>query len=136
MQITTSKNDQYINLCIIDDGIGISGSFKEASIPYNNDCEAIFEAVNGKTTDKEKYKLHGRGLNSSARITTLGFEGEMLIGCGKGVCLINSNGIKTCENKYEINGTFIILRIPNRKIDNIYEYLKYEKINRIREVEK
>ena len=105
-------------------------------IDYENDCEAIFEAVNGKTTDKEKYKLHGRGLNSSARVTTLGFNGEMLIASGTGICLINSEGIQTCKNKYKINGTFIILKIVNKKIDNIYDYSKYEKINKIEGVEK
>lgn len=136
IQINTSNNSQNIELCIIDDGIGISGSFNDASIDYENDCEAIFEAVNGKTTDKEKYKLHGRGLNSSARVTTLGFNGEMLIASGTGICLINSEGIQTCKNKYKINGTFIILKIVNKKIDNIYDYLKYEKINKIEGVEK
>ncbi|WP_298522864.1 ATP-binding protein [uncultured Methanobrevibacter sp.] len=135
IQINTTENNQIIELCIIDDGIGIPGSFKEDSIKFEDDCNAIFEALNGKTTDKEKYKLHGRGLNSSARITTLGFEGEMLIASGKGICLINSDGIETCKNRYEIAGTFIILKIPNKKIENIYNYLKYEKINKIQGVE-
>ena len=135
VQINLPDNGQTIELCIIDDGIGIPGSFKDASIEFKDDCSAIFEAVNGKTTDKEKYKLHGRGLNSSARITTLGFKGEMLIASGKGICLIDSEGIETCKNRYEITGTFIILKMPNKKIDNIYNYLKYEKINRIQGVE-
>ena len=101
---------------------------------FKNDSEAIFEAINGKTTDKEKYNLHGRGLNSTARITTLGFDGEMLIASKSGFCIITKNGAKTYENKNQINGTFIILRLSNKKIDNIYDYLKYEKINKINEV--
>lgn len=34
LQINTSKNNEKIDICIIDDGIGISGSFKEASLDY------------------------------------------------------------------------------------------------------
>lgn len=128
-------NDYNIDICIIDDGIGIPGSFKEASFDFENDCESIYGAINGETTDKEKYNLHGRGLNSSARITTLGFDGEMLIASGNGICTINKNGAKTYLNENKIKGTFIIIRIDNKKIDNIYGYLKHEKINRITEVE-
>lgn len=84
--------DDYINIGIFDDGIGIPGSFEENLIEYENDSEAIFESINGKTTDKEKYNLHGRGLNTSARITTLGFDGEMLISSGYGICDISSKG--------------------------------------------
>lgn len=58
----------------------------------------------------------------------------MLIASGNGICLINKKGAKTYDNKNKINGTFIILRINNKKIENIYEYLKYEKINKITEV--
>lgn len=134
IQFNIKNNERIIEIYILDDGIGIPGSFKDASFNYYNDNEALFDAINGKTTDKEKYNLHGRGLNSSARITTLGFDGEMLIASGNGICLINKKGAKTYDNKNKINGTFIILRINNKKIENIYEYLKYEKINKITEV--
>lgn len=58
----------------------------------------------------------------------------MLIGSGEGICIITSNGIQTYRNMHKINGTFLILRINNKKIENIYEYLKYGKINKIQEV--
>ena len=89
------KNEGMIDIYIFDDGIGIPGSFKDASFNYKQDSEAIYDAINGKTTDKEKYNLHGRGLNSSARVTTLGFDGEMLIASGNGICFINK---KRCTN--------------------------------------
>lgn len=119
----------------MDDGIGIPGSFREASIDFYDDSEAIFEAINGKTTDKEKYNFHGRGLNSTARITTLGFKGEMIVFSGNGICIITKDGIKTCENYKFVNGTLILLKIPITKIDNLYNYLKHEKINKIKEVD-
>lgn len=133
LQIKKEDNNKNINICIFDNGIGIPNSFKENLINFPNDCEALYESINGKTTDKEKYNLHGRGLNSAGRITALGFEGEMLIASGKGICTITKEGAKTYFNHNPIYGTFIILRIPYKKIDNIYEYLKYKKINRITE---
>ncbi|WP_295610796.1 ATP-binding protein [uncultured Methanobrevibacter sp.] len=123
------NNDENITILIHDDGIGIPKSFKDAKIKCSNDGKAIFYAVNGKTTDKEKFNLHGRGLNSTARITTLGFEGKMIISSGNGTCKITKNGINIIQNKTFIDGTFILLRINNKKIDNLYEYLKFEKIN-------
>lgn len=128
-------NNENLNIIIYDDGIGIPGSFKEANLHFDDDGKAIFEALNGKTTDKEKYNLHGRGLNSTARITTLGFEGQMIISSGNGLCLVTKSGINIQENENKLNGTFILLQINNKKIDNIYKYLKYEIINTINEVE-
>lgn len=123
-------NYETLDITIYDDGIGIPQSFKEANLEYNGDSESIFEAVNGKTSDKEKYNLHGRGLNSTARITTLGFEGKMFIFSGTGACLITKDGIKLLENKESVPGTFILLQINNKKVDNIYNYLKYEVIHK------
>lgn len=133
LQIHCLPDNQNICICIYDNGIGIPGSFKEANIESINDFEAIYDAINGKTTDKEKYELHGRGLNSTVRITTLGFNGEILIASGKGICMITENGAKTYSNKNTIKGTKVILKIPNKKVDNIYEYLKHENINKIKE---
>ncbi|WP_405306291.1 ATP-binding protein [Methanobrevibacter sp.] len=126
-------NKENIDICIFDNGIGIPGSFKEASMESDNDCEAIYDAINGKTTDKEKFVIHGMGLNTTSRLTTLGFDGEVLIASGSGVCEITKEGAKPYLNSHEITGTFVILRIKNKKIDNIYDYLKYETINKISE---
>ena len=134
IELDICENEENINICIIDDGIGIPGSFREVSINFENDCNAIYGAINGETSDKEKFHLHGRGLNSTVRITTLGFGGEILIASGNGICIIKKEGAKTFLNDNRINGTFIILKIPNKKIDDIYKYLRYCKINKITEV--
>lgn len=52
LQLIFHDESQNIEICIFDNGIGIPESFKEASMDSENDCEAIFEAINGKTTDK------------------------------------------------------------------------------------
>lgn len=132
-QIITDNNAKNIDICIFDNGIGIPESFKSASMSSVDDCEAIYEAINGKTSDKEKYNLRGRGLNSSARLITLGFNGEMLIASGNGVCAITEDGARTYLNQNYIKGTFVIMQIENKKVDNIYNYLKFEHINKLKE---
>ncbi len=129
-------NVKTIDICMIDDGISIPGSFEEAGISFNNDSESIYEAINGKTTDKEKAELHGRGLNTSANIISLGFGGEMLVASRNGVCTINKRGVRTWDkNMPFIDGTFITLRINTNKINNIYEYIKRREINKNEKME-
>ncbi|MBE6500392.1 MAG: hypothetical protein E7Z80_07625 [Methanobrevibacter thaueri] len=114
-----------IDICIIDDGISIPGSFEQEGIDFIDDSEAIYDAINGKTADKEKYALHGRGLNTTANITSLGFGEEMLIASRNGVCTVNKRGVRTWKkNMPYIDGTFVTLRINTNKIKNIYEYIK------------
>ena len=100
-----------IDICVIDDGIIIPGSFEQWGMDFSNDSEAIYDAINGRTTDKEKYNLHGRGLNTSANITSLGFGEEMLIASRNGVCTVNKRGVRTWnKNMPFIDGTFVTLR--------------------------
>lgn len=113
-----------IDICLIDDGITIPGSFEANCMDFVDDCEAIYEAINGRTSDKEKDNLHGRGLNTAANITSYGFRGEMLIASRNGVCTVNKRGIKTWKHNMPcIDGTFVTLRINTNKI-NIYNYLE------------
>ena len=44
-----NESDEDINICIFDNGIGIPKSFEDASIPSENDREALFDSINGKT---------------------------------------------------------------------------------------
>lgn len=120
-----------IDICIIDDGISIPGSFEEKGIYFINDSEAIYGAINGKTTDKEKAQLHGRGLNTAANITSLGFGEEMLVASRNGVCTVNKKGIRTWNKNIPfIDGTFVTLRINTNKIKNIYKYIKRTEFDR------
>ena len=128
-----------IDICIIDDGISIPGSFEESNIKVINDSETIFEAINGETTDKEKYALHGRGLNTSVSITTLGYGEEMLIASRNGTCTITKEGVKLWDDLSFIEGTFVTLRVNTNKIKNIHNYTKrrlVKKLNDCDEVKK
>ena len=43
----------------------------------------------------------------------------MLIASGKGICIINEHGAETYLNKNKMQGIFIVMRINNKKIDNL-----------------
>ena len=120
-----------VDVCIIDDGISISGSLENAGILFNDDSEAIFNALNGASSDKEKDELHGRGLNTSATLTSLAFDEEMLVSSRNGVCTINKNGVKLWkENMPYTQGTFISLRVNTNKIEDISNFTKRRIINK------
>ncbi len=121
-----------IDICIIDDGIFIPGSFEESNIKVINDSETIFEAINGETTDKEKYALHGRGLNTSVSITTLGYGEEMLIASRDGTCTITKEGVKLWDDLSFIEGTFVTLRANTNKIKNIHNYTKRRLVKKLK----
>ena len=55
IQINYYRTIQNFDICIIYDSIGIPGSFSESAINYEQDDERIYNAINGKTTDKEKF---------------------------------------------------------------------------------
>ena len=112
------------DVCIIDDGISIPGSLEKHGIHYDWDSEAIFWAINGTSSDKEDYGLHGRGLNTSATITSVAFGEERLVSSRNGACTINKNRIKLYNNVPYIQGTFISLRVNTNKIKNIHDYTK------------
>lgn len=117
-------NVQLADVCIIDDGISIPGSLEETGEFFDEDAEAIFNAINCTSSDKEDYGLHGRGLNTSAAIASLGFREEMLISSRDGTCIIDEKGITLYKNVPYIQGTFISLRVNTNKIRNIHEYTK------------
>ena len=124
-------NANKLDICIIDDGITIPGSFEDADIKFINDSEAIFEAINGQTSDKEDYQLHGRGLNTTASITSLGFGGEMLIASRNGVCTVYPRGVKLWNNGMPIiDGTFVTLRVNTNTKSNI-NYAKRREFEKI-----
>ena len=118
-------NINKVDVCIIDDGVTIPGSLEEVGNYYEDDSDAIFNAINGATSDKEKYELHGRGLNTSVSIASLGFGEEVLIGSRRGFCTINKRGVRLWNKGLPlIEGTFISLRINTNKIKDITNYTR------------
>jgi hypothetical protein len=105
----------FTDVCFMDDGIGIPKSLKNSDYFFESDERYIFEALNGLSSDINKDKLRGSGLNSSLRVVSEAFGGEMLIASGTGLIHKNKNGIRIekLEN-VTIYGTLISLRIMEK----------------------
>lgn len=70
----TFPNVGIADICFMDNGLGISGSFKAAGYSFKNDCTAILEAINGHSS-KGKYDAsfqRGFGLNNTINLITNG----------------------------------------------------------------
>ena len=67
-----------VEICLLDDGIGFSGSYNKAKIPIKDDIEAIDKAVKGISSKKDVGQ--GYGINRSIYlITESDLKGEFLI---------------------------------------------------------
>ncbi|MDR3291503.1 MAG: hypothetical protein LBT10_05060 [Methanobrevibacter sp.] len=136
-------NIKVIDACLIDDGVSIPGNFESAGFEFEDDAEAILESINGKSTrvDDESIdgiyeeNISGRGLNSTTQLVTLGFDEDMLIASRKGLCYINSKGANlfNIDEKF-IKGTYVSIRINERKLENFYECMGYKKIKKNRKL--
>ena len=127
----TILDENIVEICIIDNGISIPKRLSGNNLSFFNDSEAIFKAINGATSDKEKEKLKGRGLNTCANIISFGFEEELLIASRNGLVTVNKYGVKCMDDMDSfLEGTLICLRINTKKF-NIYNYLKHIEFKRL-----
>ena len=117
-------NDTY-DFIVIDNGISIKNSFKNANYSFDSDCDALIKAVNGLSTKNDLgYIERGTGLNNTANIVVNGFNGEFLLISGNALLYINSDGpIVQKIPKTVSNGTTIYLRVNLTSKINMYNYL-------------
>ena len=113
---------KFLDICLVDTGVSIPGSFRNHSITFTNDTSAIIKALNGVSVSKEK--LRGAGMRTFVKMATSGLGGEAVIISGKGLIYANRKStipynIRTVEWK----GTIIGLRIPSR--EGSLDYTKY-----------
>jgi len=127
-QYPRSKN-KTTDICLIDDGISIPGNFEKEEFGFENDAEAILDAINGLSTKTEEGKYRGTGLNTATQISTLAYDEEILIASRKGVCHVKNNGAQlyTMRDNH-LNGTFVSIRINNRSIEKLNKYYSKKKI--------
>ena len=111
--------------CFMDNGISIPGSFKNSNITFENDCDAIIQSINSKSTKEcGGYIERGTGLNTVTNMVTRGGNGNVLIASGEGVVELTKNNIVTKQiPKNYIKGTLVSIRIKSDKAINIYDYL-------------
>ena len=110
----------------MDNGVSIPGSFVNSNFSFKNDCDAIIQAINGKSTKEgEDYVGRGTGLNSIVTLVVEGNNGSFLIASRKGVIEIEKNRINSREIPEDyIKGTLINFRLKSNNPIDFYENIK------------
>jgi len=109
--------EQFLDVCIIDTGKTILGSYKDNKVAgINNDFEAIEMAMKGVSTkDKER----GFGMRTSKKLIEEGLKGKFVLISGS--AMLFNNELIEFPVKWE--GTILALRIP-QNIEN-FKYSTY-----------
>lgn len=120
-----------INLCIIDNGISIAGSF-QSSPKYDdkllgNEGEILNMALSHcSTKNLPDQENRGFGLPTTKKMLAEGMKGSFLIVSGNAFHRHDPHGQQTVELQQGLgwDGTFVLLKIPVSLPDN-FNYLNY-----------
>lgn len=113
----------YVDLCIADEGITLTGSFKKAGIEVSSDVEAM-QAANKGVSSKNlpDAENRGYGIYTTKNMLITGLNGQYMMMSGSALYLKD----KQFDNIIELpgglkwNGTVIALRIPYQNKDFVY----------------
>ena len=125
----SKKYQNMMDIVFIDDGISIPESLNRTGYCFKNDCEAIYNAINGKSEDIYNDDLRGSGLNSTINLINKGNGGSVLIASRNGLFHIDEYGKKFKELKDNyIQGTLVSMRLNKCIVKDFYDYMRYMKI--------
>ena len=112
---------EYFDLCILDVGKGIFGSYKDKGFDeIKTNQQAIQNAISGNST-KEYNTERGYGLTTTIKITKEGFEGDYILISGD--MLFFNDRILQIPISWQ--GTIVAFRLnKNRPNLNLYNYLE------------
>lgn len=121
------KSKGYVDICILDDGISIKGSYDASNIAKKpkNDTEAIELAISGVSTKKDNGRGTGLPSTKNLIINSL-LHGKFLLLSGNSGYYENKKNTRRFMIESYWKGTIILLRLYKikRKI-NIYSYIDY-----------
>ena len=107
------KTKGYADICFLDNGITIKGSYDDKDIKTSNDAKAIMLALSGKSTKKGD---RGFGLWTTEKLVTeSSLNGEFLVLSGKSGYYRNRNKRILFNLNCYWQGTIILLRINKTK---------------------
>lgn len=113
------KSKNYVDICFLDNGISIRGSYTRKEIKTTSDAGAIKLALKGKSTKVPEIE-RGYGLWTTRRLITESLlKGEFLILSGRGGYYKSREKELLFNLKCYWKGTIVLLRInrTKRKID-------------------
>lgn len=104
----------FLDVCILDTGKSILGSYKSFDVPnINNDVEALTQAVNGNST-KQRTETRGYGIDTSRQMLVDGLKGKYFLFSGSAFYIFTNEleQITPLGGTYRWKGTMLALRIP------------------------
>ena len=117
-------HDKRVDICVMDDGLSIPGSFEKSNIPFEDDCHAISLAVSGRSTAKDededpRYR-RGAGLLTTLRLVIEENGGEALIVSRRGLLYIKN------KNKYEyiFKGTLVAVKLKRNLVEHYHDVIE------------
>ncbi len=115
----------HIDIGILDNGITIPGAYEKNKIEFENDCDALYKALEGIST-KVGETLRGKGLGTSKKLVNEGLKGDFYILSRNGLFWAE-HGVKSGSKllKTPLNGTLVCMRfeVPQKEL-NIYPYIE------------
>ncbi|MFH0835570.1 MAG: ATP-binding protein [Candidatus Micrarchaeota archaeon] len=122
--VESRPEEKATELSVFDNGVSIPGSLKQSGFKFEDD-EAVFKAVNGVSTKKERER--GFGLGSCLKIASKALKGKALVVSGCGAFYVDEavqQGYRLAGED-ALHGTLVSLSLPftSKEID-IYAYLE------------
>lgn len=127
------KKSQYIDICIVDEGITLLGSYlNNANIKgIETDLDAIKNASIGVSTkNRPDAENRGYGIVTSRKMLVDGLKGQFFLFSGGAFYRYHHDGVNSHENyiglpsKIKWDGTIVLLRVPYNDNDS-FNYIKY-----------
>lgn len=125
------EREGYINICIIDNGISIAGSFqnsdKYSEEQLGNEGEILNMALSHCSTKNLPHQENrGFGLPTTKKMLAEGMKGSFLIVSGNASHRHDQHREQTAELREGLgwDGTFVLLKIPVTLPEN-FNYLYY-----------
>lgn len=126
IMVQNYPSKQFLDICILDTGVGILGSYAHNNFPaITSDELAIRSAVNGVST-KQIAETRGFGISTSRRMLVDGLKGKYFLFSGTAFYIYTDEleQITKLDRSYRWNGTMLVLRIP-RDIPQVFNYINY-----------
>lgn len=105
----------YIDLCIVDRGKSILGSYldHDNSLAINA-AQAIEKALSGDSTKQRPNGERGYGIRTSKNMLTNGLMGSFFLWSGRGIIITASSNDRLIylPEEFSWDGTYVFLRIP------------------------
>ncbi len=115
IMVQNYPNKGFLDICILDTGLGLLGSYKAFDIAgINTDIDALEQAINGNST-KQITETRGYGIDTSRRMLVDGLKGKYFLFSGSAFYIYTNEleQITPLNSNVKWTGTMLALRVPN-----------------------